>query len=306
MSLQNIDLREEQLSTKSRVLGSTMSNEQKQETEKKQYLEYNPKIIDIINIFRTKEKVAGVEGSASFKFNKYYSDVDLFLFMNNDINPSNFYKYLSRRVLKQILDNPNYYFIEMKLQTLKGDKFRWFYKDKFDENDFVEKFKDVDFIIIDMTAFIDNKFIPVSCVYSFGKDFETKFNEKKIIKELIIDAEAYYDEKNYIKYIKRLSSVANITNNRKFIDKVQPFLNGKAGKLYQDYNNIEALQVVDKYYKDDKLLNKKIEVNLKDLKINPPTLSNAINQNEKIKEEYQNLSKEFIDNNKEIFNSITK
>ena len=38
MSLKNIDLREEQ----------------KQETEKKQYLEYYPKIVDIINIFRTK------------------------------------------------------------------------------------------------------------------------------------------------------------------------------------------------------------------------------------------------------------
>jgi hypothetical protein len=230
--------------------------------EPKAKRDYDDTLKKIIFDLKFNNELPIIAGSASLASQKYYSDIDLFLSLDK-MKADEVYNKLES-ILKNILSNDDLYFIELKLQTLKGKKYRWFYDDKFELNDFKKKFNDVDFIKLDIIARINNIFTEISIIYKFPN---TKKEKIDFIENLKDDIQELKKEKKYYKILKRFFSIFKNTKNYKMLKLLSEFFNSDSGAKYQTISNLEAIKNVLSIY-DDETTRKKAMFNLQELKLN--------------------------------------
>ena len=250
--------------------------------EKKGINEIEDDLKDIIKIIRFRNNNIELKGSSNLKSQLYFSDYDLFSQIRSNMSVIDIYAEI-KGILKEILDTHNLYFIELKIQSKNGDKYKWFVNDEFTFNDFEKHFKDVDFVKLDMVANIENKFIEVSCIYSFSND---EFTKQQYIKKVEGDIKDLKKEGKYYKVLKRLFLIAKVNNDKNMMLMLSQIFNGVLGAEYQKVSNLEAIELLLKYY-DDAKTRKRAELNLNDL--NLPQISHL---GRNIKEINRKLNKE--------------
>jgi hypothetical protein len=231
--------------------------------EIKQKNEYIDDIKKIMNILKFKNEQIELKGSSSLKSQQYFSDYDFLSKIQRKYNPTEIYNEF-RGILKYILDSEELYFMELKIQTIHNEKFRWYPNDNFTLKDFLKKYKDVEFIKLDIIARIMNKFIAVECMYKIPNNIKenmTNIQRKDKINENINDLKK---EGKYFKVLKRLMNVYRNEHNDNKILMLSNIFNGNLGELYQKTTNLETVQDLLKYY-DDPKTRKKVEINMMDI-----------------------------------------
>lgn len=257
-------------------------------TEKKQRMEYNDDIKKLIKIFEFKKEGVSLKGSSSLSVMNYYADYDFFTLIRSNYSISEIYDEFSR-ILRSILENTDTYFIEFKIQQLDGKKFKWFPNEKFNSKNFENIFnKSTDYCKLDIIYFSNNRFIEASSIYKF---YGKQLNEKEYLKEIEEDIKELKKEKNYYKILKRMFLIYNIKGNTNKIELLTNVFNSELGRIYKNINNIDAINLVKKFYGDDVITKKRIEVNLSDIQF----YSNYEKQYEKEKKELNKKAKEIYD-----------
>lgn len=227
--------------------------------EEKGNFDLEDDIKHIMKILKFKNNPIELKGSSNLKSQQYFSDYDLFTQIIYNYAPMEIYSEF-KGILRDILDSNDIYFIELKLQQTKN-KFKWFPNDDFELKDFLRKFKNVDFVKIDIVARINNEFIEISSIYKFNS---TKLSKIDYIEQLDKDIIELKKEKKYYKVLKRMFSKYKIEKDSTQMIELSKIFNGESGKLYKKISNMEAIELIRKYY-DDAKTNKKIEINLNDI-----------------------------------------
>ncbi len=233
--------------------------------DKKDYQQYPDEIKNLFTLFKIDNIYPKLLGSASLKSQQYYGDFDFYLYIGN-FDHGQFYDQL-KNILNKIIENYNYYFIELKVQSKNDDKYKWFYGEDFLKDDFM-KIKDIDFVKVDLVIFMESRFYDVSVIYQFGKTkYDVKKSSKFFIDKLNKDIKELKKEKKYYKILKRIYSINKLKNNKAQNNELNKFFNSDSGKLYSIYNNIEAIINANQYYDDDNDYIKRRNINLKNLNI---------------------------------------
>lgn len=235
--------------------------------DEKTFREFPDEIKKLFNIFKFEDKFPKIKGSASLRSQQYIGDYDFFIYIGEP-NKNKLFNEISR-ILNKLIEDNNFYFIEMKIQTLDGDKKRYYYGDEFKKKDFM-KIQNIDFIKIDILAFINYEFKEVSIIYKLGDSNDE--NDNEFIKNIKEDIKELKQEGSYYKILKRLYSIAKIKDDRKMINLLTRFFNSDVGKLYSRYSNIQAILLGLEYYKNDKDFNNRLKYNLKNLSLNSDEL----------------------------------
>jgi hypothetical protein len=125
-------------------------------------------------------------------------------------------------------------------------------------------------IKIDIIAYIEGMFVPFSNVYYFESSDGHGINQDKItldtVDSLKVDIKKYYDEKYYMKVLKRLFIMSRTTRDKKLEEKCISIFQGDIGKLYQVKSYLECLTYLLKRYHDKDVL-KKVENEMQSLKV---------------------------------------
>ena len=165
--------------------------------EPKGNFDLDDNIKNIMKILKFKNNPIELKGSGSLKSQEFFSDYDFFTNIKYNYSLSEIYDEF-KNIIRDILKNNDLYFIELKIQK-KTKKYRWFPSDNFDKDDFIDKFKDVLFVKLDIVAYINNIFIDVSCIYNFNRE-ATRID---IIAEFRKDIKDFEKERKYYKILKR-------------------------------------------------------------------------------------------------------
>ena len=239
--------------------------------EKKQKGEFDNDLKDIIKILKFKNNPIELKGSSSLKSQQYFSDYDIFTIIRYNYGVEEIYDEF-HKILNNIISSYDLYFIEFKLQTKKGKKFKWLPNDEFGFEEFKKHFKDIDFAKIDIVARNQNIFIEVSCNYIFNDEISLSgdniTNEKQNIKDINELTDGIKDlkkENNYFKILKRMFSIYKLQNDTHKIKMLNKIFNSDMGMTYKKISNLEAIKLVKEHYKDADT-KKKIEINLLDIK----------------------------------------
>jgi hypothetical protein len=203
-----------------------------------------------------------LNGSASLKSQRYFSDYDLFSLIPVRHTAKQAFNEFGK-ILNDVLKTEDLYFVELKLQTKDGKKIKWLPDDTIKFKEFENDWANVDFVKIDLILRTQNRFIEVSIIYKFYDD-STK-SDKDAIDELKQDLEELEKEGRYYKVLKRLFSIANIRGDKKTLKKLNRVFNSNLGALYQKISNLEAIEKLLQVY-NDPTTKKKVEINLKDIK----------------------------------------
>lgn len=232
--------------------------------ERKNKNEYNEDIKKLINIFKFDKINLELKGSSVLKIIDYYADYDFFCSIWHNYSENEIFAEF-KRILAEILNNNNTYFIEFKTQKLNDKKKKWFPNQNFEYKVFEEELENIDYCKIDIIYFSEEekRFIEASCIYKFGNKKLTKEDYLKEIKE---ETKELKKEKNYYKVLKREFLKYKILKDNNKLDFLINIFNSELGKIYKDINNIDAIEKVKEYYGDEPLTKKRIELNLDEIK----------------------------------------
>ena len=166
--------------------------------------------------------------------------------------------------------NDKLYFIEFKIEYIDGKKIKLY-----DVKDLkLSMFKNIKFIKNDYILFLDYVFKELSIMYIFKETNEDR------IKTLTDDYDELKKKGENFKALKRKFSIYKIQKDYANIKKLVSLFNSKQGKLYETNSNLKTIELKTKY--DDPLTLKRIDVNLKFLKIDPDSdLKKIIKENDK-------------------------
>lgn len=234
--------------------------------------------------FNQDTKKVRLLGSAGLLSQQNYSDIDLFEDLSHiSIDCKSIYLRL-KHVMEDVY--PNLYFIEYKLQSRDGKKIRTLGGLK----RFCEAFKTVDFIKLDFIVWLQDefKFVEMSIIYNFNKEFDKREYKKKIIDEM----RELYKEGNYFKVLKRMFSL--LLKQRRSIKRdnlllvLSEFFNSRYGEMYQDVSNLKAIDKIIKFYRDFDI-ERKININLK-------SINRKLSDTNRLEKEYNSEAKKILDN----------
>lgn len=242
--------------------------------EKKGKSEYDGELRNIISKLKFKNNPIEFKGSSALKSQTFYSDIDLFSSITGEISDKEVYEEINR-ILENIKNMNNVYFIELKIENSKGEKFKYFKNDPFKEEKFLKEFKDRNFIKIDLITFINYKFMELSIIYQFK---ETTLSSKEYISDLKEDIKELKKEKNYYKALKRYFNIYKTEGNIEKLLFLNEIFNSDLGEIYQKISNLEAIEKIKENY-NDKLTKNRININLKD--IDEPQNLKSISKNRK-------------------------
>jgi len=238
------------------------------------------KLLNIINVIKFKNNNIEIKGSSSLSSQKYFSDYDLFSNISIIPNIEDTYNEF-KRILEE-LDKNDIKFIELKFQTKDNKKIRFKPNKPFTLNKFKKEYDNIDFIKLDIIPFISNTFIEVSIIYKFNKD---KLTTSNYIEMLNDDIKELNKNKEYYKILKRKFNIYKAKKDYPKLLELTNYFNSDIGKQYQIKSNLEAINKIHEIYKDN-LTNRKIEINLKDIKDDV----NFNNINNKLKEYSKNIN----------------
>lgn len=213
---------------------------------------------DFVKEYKFKNSKIVVKGTASLKMQRYFSDYDLYSLISKK------YKYKTiadefNRIVS--ISKDDVYFIENKIQYMNSTKLR--NVEIFKSSMFKNK---VDFVKFDYVVRIDNIFKELSIIYDFNTSKHLSKNEMK--EKLNDDIKDFIKDGSYFKVLKRLFSIYKIEKNKKKLVRLTRFFNSDYGKLYSINSNLKAIMLVLDSY-DDKITKRKIEINLKDIHMDP-------------------------------------
>ena len=225
-------------------------------------------IIKNLEIFETKLKLAGL---ASLRSMMYYSDYDFNCKIRVRKQTPIYNEF--KRILS--FSNDKLYFIEFKIEYIDGTKIKLQ-----NVNDIkLNMFKNISFIKIDYIVFLDFVFKEVSIMYIFK---ENDMDTDDIIKKLTDDYSELIDNGENFKAMKRAFSIYKIQKDYPNMKKLTHLFNSTLGKLYETNSNLKTILLLKTMY-DDPLTMKRIDINLKFLKIDPnDDLNKIIKENDKV------------------------
>ena len=225
-------------------------------------------IIKNLEIFETKLKLAG---SASLRSMMYYSDYDFNCKIRVRKQTPIYNEF--KRILS--FSNDKLYFIEFKIEYIDGTKIKLN-----NVNDIkLNMFKNISFIKIDYIVFLDFIFKEVSIMYIFK---ENDMDTDDIIKKLTDDYSELIDNGENFKAMKRAFSIYKIQKDHPNMKKLTHLFNSTLGKLYEINSNLKTILLLKTMYHDP-LTMKRIDINLKFLKIDPnDDLNKIIKENDKV------------------------
>ena len=225
-------------------------------------------IIKNVEVFDTKLKLAG---SASLRSMMYYSDYDFNCKIRVRKQTPIFNEF--KRILS--FSNDKLYFIEFKIEYIDGTKIKLR-----NVNDIkLSVFKNISFIKIDYIVFLDFVFKEVSIMYIFK---ENDMDTDDIIKKLTDDYSELIDNGEKFKAMKRVFSVYKIQKDHPNMKKLTSLFNSNLGKIYEINSNLKTILLLKTMY-DDPLTMKRIDINLKILKIDPnDDYNKIIKENDKV------------------------
>jgi len=234
----------------------------------------NDRIYDIIKRLKFKNYKLNLAGSASLQSQRYFSDYDFNSMISRAYKPLTIYNEFMK-----ILSNDEMYFIEFKIEYIDDTKFKIYDFSKIKKS----MFKNIKFVKIDFCLFLDYQFTELSIMYVFRKTKYTTDDIKEDYNELV-------KEGNNYKALKRLFSMYKMTKNRKEAIKLTRFFN--SNKLYQINSNLKAIQLMKETYKNNHDVSKKIDINMKYLKLDTNAdIDEMIRSNDEI---LNNASKKYL------------
>lgn len=224
----------------------------------------NTQVYDIVKKLKYKNHKLNLAGSASLQSQQFFSDYDFNTLITRSYRPSTVYDEFIK-----ILSNDDMYFIEFKIEYNDGTKIKIHDIKKLRKS----MFKDIKFAKIDYVLWLDYHFTEVSIMYIFRKTKYSVDDIKSDYDELVKDGNIY-------KSLKRLFSIARMNKNKKDAVKLTRFFN--SNKLYSINSNLKAIQLMKETHNTPDV-NKKIVINLKDLKLDPKSnVENLIKSNDQI------------------------
>ena len=205
-----------------------------------------------------------VIGSYSLESQRNAGDIDIDVYIEGRIE----YDFVVRemkKIIKNIDDNDDIYFIEFKIQYKDGKK-KKFFADQIDSIEIPkEDFNKIEYLKIDLVIFLVDSFKEMSINYWLNPN---KHDVEKSIKE---DIQEQVKEGNYYKAVKWSFSLAKFLNDKPKGLMISEFLNNYTGSEYFILKNLKAIKLLLENY-DDPLIRKRIRVNLINYKI-PPKVS---------------------------------
>ena len=226
-------------------------------------------LISIIKLLKYKDNSIELVGSSKLKALQYFSDYDLNTYFEKPKQPD--LKQFLLTVISNITRYDKLYFIELKFQTLKGEKVKFTpstihtLEDKFISNSF---FEHLHFIKLDIVGYIQKRFIEISVNYFF---IRKSLSLHQYVKSMNDDMNQMKKEKNYFKLLKRKFNIYRANNNKVMCVKLIDYFNSDIGRDYQIKSTLEAMELVYNNYKDS--FTKQLIVNeLKSIK-NTATIS---------------------------------
>ena len=260
----------------------------------------DPEINKFLKELQYKNDKILVKGSNNYLNQKYFSDYDLYANLVQTDSKDIFDNIM--KIINKTNDNPDMYFIEMKIQKSNGEKIKFNKIDDITFDKFNKNFSNLDYIKLDYVVRVYNNLFEMSCNYFFSSEKER--NSDNIVKELLESIKDLKKENNYFKILKRIFSINNFYNqNDKLVDEktvnlISKFLNSdEYGKMYQIMGILEANKKLVENYNDKNTI-KKIIINLKDLGYAPDI--RIINK--EIKDIYKKINNEA----KNIYSQINK
>jgi len=225
-------------------------------------------IIKNLEIFETKLKLAG---SASLRSMMYYSDYDFNCKIRVRKQTPIYNEF--KRILS--FSNDKLYFIEFKIEYIDGTKIKLN-----NVNDIkLSMFKNISFIKIDYIVFLEFVFKEVSIMYIFK---ENDLDTDDMIKKLTDDYSELIDNGENFKAMKRAFSIYKIQKDYPNMKRLTSLFNSQLGKIYEINSNLKTILLLKTMY-DDPLTMKRIDINLKFLKIDPnDDLNKIIEENDKV------------------------
>jgi hypothetical protein len=248
------------------------------------------KVKEIRDILKFGKNKINLNGSAGLKAQYYFSDYDFSVSLNK-LDKSDYYEF--ERILTDIDNNNFLYFIELKIQLLNGRKIRCHTINKFTDKIFNKHYLDVDFIKIDIVAWLDGRFTEMSCIYAVNN----KNDNADLMGSLKDDIKELTKEGKYYKVLKRFFNIQKIKGkyrHKKKLVLLTRFFNSEYGVIYRDIANVEACKLIFKKYKDN-LTQYRIKSNLHVLGIK----DNTRNMNVYIKKQssiINNVAKQILEN----------
>ena len=238
----------------------------------------NSQINDIVKKLTFKNHKIKLAGSASLASQKYFSDYDFNCRVLRKYKQTTIYD-----EFKKILEytDDRLYFMEFKVQYMGDTKIKIY-------NKMIKRamFKNIDYVKIDYILWFEYQFKEVSVIYSFYNVRKTVFDIKKDYDELV-------REGNYYKALKRLFSMKKLemASGSGSVLRLTTFFNSDMGKLYELNSNLKTIQLLKTMY-DDIPTQKRIEINLKYLKIDPH--SNIEDMIKKNDEKLNNAAEKYL------------
>jgi hypothetical protein len=212
-------------------------------------------IKQLIKILHLPHTPLQLKGSASLQSQRYFSDYDFF--SNVPHYPVDEAWKLFNEIRSKLLEKPDVYLIEIKLQGKKKERF---HKEPIDKEVFYEMYPP-ELIKFDLVDRISGIFTSVSCIYSFTKEAMTKEDFIKSLQEEIVELKK---EGMWYKVLKRQFAIYKAENDKEKLVSLSGLFNSPLGLAYQKVANIDAILEVLGYYKDKDTM-RKIKLNLKDI-----------------------------------------
>jgi len=238
----------------------------------------------LVKAFSINDRKPKLIGSAGLKSQLYTGDYD-FTMDISDLPRDSVFTELND-VLNRIEQDPDIYFVELKIQSLGMKKERIYRLAEWGHSFFSRiQFKDIDFIKVDVVLRkANNEFYDASCLYSLG---EGESDAQERLKELEHEFGELISEGKYWKALKRLFSMMRLRNEDPEMSlKLVRLFNSDIGKLYQSTSQMKAVQTL-KWDNNNKPLKKQVEAFFQDVlgtkgSVTRSRIDNIIKSNEKI------------------------
>jgi hypothetical protein len=221
------------------------------------------------HILQFKNEPLELVGTAGLKRQLYPADYD-FLSKIKFLKTKEMYNEF-KKILDNIQQQNNLYFIEFKFQNKDESKFKIYSIDDFTLKTFYKHFKPskIDYCKIDLIINLENTndFKEVSVIYFIKKKNDEDITKEKYILNLEDDYKGLIKEKKYYKSLKRLFTIYKLNMDYKKINILTKFFNSNIGKLYQLKNKLEAVLILLDKFKDDDIIKKRVLMFLRNNKI---------------------------------------
>jgi len=236
--------------------------------ERKPPSQYTAELKKLIKFLTYKKHKLELKGSASLASQHYFSDYDFFCFIRRT-SPDDFYEFLTK-LLKRIESNPDLWFLELKLQTTTGKKYRVYPHQELSRKVFDKAYPKLEFAKLDLVARLDNVFTEVGVIYSLT---ETEQSQEEYKKSITDDIKELSKEKKWYKILKRKFNLYKADGDKKQLLRLSKIFNGDMGKEYAVISNLDTLQKVLEIDQDPTTI-RKVQLNLKDLHL-PENIDNV-------------------------------